>query len=43
MVQWQFMKEDNGVRYNDTSIEFSPAEKGEDEESSSLSTLWIID
>ena len=38
-----FMKEDNGVSYNATSIEFSPAEKGEDEESSSPATLWIID
>ena len=38
-----FMKEDNGVAYNTTSIEFSPAEKGGDEESSSLATLWIID
>ena len=38
-----FMKEDNGVAYNATSIEFSPAGKGEDEESSSPATLWIID
>ena len=38
-----FMKEDNGVAYNATSIEFSPAEKREDEESSFLATLWIID
>ena len=38
-----FMKEDNGVAYNATSIEFSPAEKVEDEESSFLATLWIID
>ena len=38
-----FMKEDNGVAYNATSIEFSPAAKGEDEESSFLATLWTID
>ena len=38
-----FMKENNGVAYNATSIEFSPAEKREDEESSFLATLWIID
>ena len=38
-----FMKEDNGVGYNATSVKFSPAENGEDEESSSLATLWIID
>ena len=38
-----FMKEDNGVGYNATSVEFSPAENGEDEESSSPATLWIID
>lgn len=38
-----FMKEDNGVAYNATSIEFSSVEKGEDEESSFLATLWIID
>ena len=38
-----FMKENNGVAYNATSIEFSPAEKREDEESSFLATLWSID
>lgn len=38
-----FMKEDNGVGYNATSIEFSSAVKGEDEENSFPATLWIID
>ena len=38
-----FMKEDNGIGYNATSIEFTSAIVGEDEESSFLPTLWIID
>ena len=37
-----FMKEDDGVGYNAASIEFTSAVIGEDEESSFLATLWII-
>lgn len=34
-----FMKEDNGIGYNATSVEFTPIDKEDDWPA----TLWIID
>lgn len=39
-----FMKEDNGVGYNATSIRFTPAETYRDDEENPLpAILWVID